>query len=54
MNTPAKNAEMLAATVSFRLSEEECRTLSAHASRENRTVSNLVRMLLRNVLQQRA
>jgi hypothetical protein len=54
MNTPTKNTEMLTATVSFRLSEEECRTLNIRADREDRTVSNLVRLLLRGVLERAA
>jgi hypothetical protein len=51
MNTPTKKTEMLSATISFRLSEEECRTLLLRADREQRTVSQLCRLLLRNVLQ---
>jgi hypothetical protein len=51
MNTQPTTSDMLTATISFRLSEDEFRTLNVRADRENRTVSNLVRMLLRNVLQ---
>lgn len=54
MNTPPKNAATLAATISFRLSEDEWKTLNVRADQEHRTVSNLCRMLLRQVLQQRA
>ena len=46
MNTQPQNTEMLTATISFRLSE-----LNVRADRENRTVSNLCRMLLRQVVQ---
>ena len=42
--------EMLSATVSFRLTDDECRTLALRADREQRTVSQLVRLLLRDVL----
>lgn len=41
----------LTATVSFRLTEDERRTLELRADREQRTVSQLVRLLLRHVLQ---
>jgi hypothetical protein len=51
MNTPTKNTDMLTATISFRLTEDECRTLAGRADREHRTVSQLVRILLRDVLQ---
>jgi hypothetical protein len=43
--------DMLTATVSFRLTDDECRTLALRADREQRTISQLVRLLLRNVLQ---
>ena len=49
MNTP-NQPDMLSATVSFRLTEDECRTLALRADREQRTVSQLVRLLLRSVL----
>jgi uncharacterized protein (DUF1778 family) len=39
--------EDLTATISFRLSEAERRTLEARASQEARTVSNFVRLQLR-------
>lgn len=45
-----KSPDLLTATISFRLSEEEFRTLNIRADREHRTVSNLCRMLLRNAL----
>jgi hypothetical protein len=43
--------DMLTATVSFRLTDDEWRTLELRADREQRTVSQLVRLLLRNVFQ---
>jgi hypothetical protein len=43
-------ADMLSATVSFRLTDDESRTLVLRAHQEQRTVSQLVRLLLRNVL----
>jgi hypothetical protein len=42
--------DMLTATVSFRLTDDEWRTLALRADREQRTVSQLVRLLLRTVL----
>ena len=39
MNTPTKITDPLTATISFRLSEDEFRTLNVRADRENRTVS---------------
>jgi uncharacterized protein (DUF1778 family) len=45
------STEMPTATISFRLSEDERRTLNVRADREERTVSNFVRLLLRYVLQ---
>lgn len=51
MNKTPNPTEMLTATISFRLTEAECRTLAVRADREQRTVSQLVRILLRNVLQ---
>lgn len=50
MNKTTNSTELLAATISFRLTEEECRTLAVRADREQRTLSQLVRLLLRNVL----
>lgn len=44
------STEMLSATVSFRLTEQELRALAVRANRERRTVSQLVRLLLRDVL----
>jgi hypothetical protein len=44
------STENLAATVSFRLTEAELRSLAVRADREQRTVSNLIRILLRDVL----
>jgi len=41
---------MLSATVSFRLTDEECRVLALRADHERRSVSQLVRLLLRYVL----
>ena len=41
--------EMLSATVLFRLTDEECRMLALRVNRERRTVSQLVRLLLRGV-----
>ena len=49
MNNP-NQTDMLTATVSFRLTDDECRTLALRAGREQRTVSQLVRLLPRNVL----
>jgi hypothetical protein len=50
-NLPLLNStENLAATVSFRLTDEECRVLALRADSEQRTVSLLVRLLLRDVL----
>jgi uncharacterized protein (DUF1778 family) len=43
--------EDLTATISFRLSEAERRTLAERASREERTVSNFVRQQLRRLLE---
>ena len=45
MNTRANSTEMPSATVSFRLTEEEWRTLALRADREQHTVSQLVRLL---------
>lgn len=45
-----KPTDMLAATCSFRLTDAECCLLNERARREDRTVSNLVRLLLRDVL----
>jgi uncharacterized protein (DUF1778 family) len=42
--------EDLTATISFRLSEAERRTLAERASQEARTVSNFVRLHLRSLL----
>ena len=42
---------MLTAAVSFRLTEDERRTLALRADREQRTIPQLVRLLLRHVLQ---
>lgn len=39
MNSHTKNTEMLTATISFRLTENECRTLAVRADREQRIVS---------------
>ena len=39
--------DLLTATISFRLSEDEWNTLNIRADREHRTLSNLCRMLLR-------
>jgi len=41
---------MLSATCSFRLTAAESRVLADRARRDTRTVSNLVRLLLRDVL----
>ena len=48
MNTP-RPTDTLAAHVSFRLTEDECRTMVLRADRERRTVSQLVRVPLKNV-----
>jgi hypothetical protein len=45
-----KTADMLTQTLSFRLTDDECRALVVRAEREQRTVSQLVRVLLRDVL----
>jgi len=49
MPTPQKTTDLLPATISFRLSEEEFRTLNIRADHEHRTVSNLCRRLLRTI-----
>jgi hypothetical protein len=41
-------------TISFRLTDDECRTLALRADREQRTVSQLARPSLRDVLQNAA
>lgn len=48
---PTNSTDRLTATISVRLTEDECRTLAVCPDREQRTVSQLVRLLLRNVLQ---
>jgi hypothetical protein len=45
------STENLAATISFRLTDEECRALALRAGVEQRTLSQLIRMLLRTVMQ---
>ena len=45
-----KPTDMLTATCSFRLTDAESSVLAERARREDRTVSNLVRLLLRNVV----
>jgi hypothetical protein len=50
MPTPTNSTDLLTATISFRLSEDEYRSLNSRADREHRTVSNLCRMLLRNIV----
>ena len=42
-----KPTDMLTASVSCRVTEDESRTLALRADREQRTVSQLVRLLLR-------
>ena len=54
MPTPTKSTALLTATISFRLSEDEWKALNVRADRENRTVSNLCRMLLRTTVQPHA
>ena len=49
MNT-TKNTERLTATISFRLTDEECRTLAGRANSEERTISQLVRLLSRDAV----
>jgi hypothetical protein len=43
MNT-TKPTDTFTATLSFRLTEDECRTLALRADREQRTLSQLVRI----------
>jgi hypothetical protein len=49
MNDSPNPTDMLSATVSFPLTSDECRTLALRAEREHRTVSQLVRLLFRDV-----
>ena len=46
-----KTDDMLTETISFRLTDDESRILAVRADREQRTVSQLVRLLLRSALQ---
>jgi hypothetical protein len=50
MKTNTNSTDLLTATISFRLSEDEYRSLNSRADHEHRTVSNLCRMLLRTVV----
>jgi hypothetical protein len=52
MKTTTKPVENLTATISFRLTDNECYALAVRADREQRTLSQLVRLLLRGSLQQ--
>jgi hypothetical protein len=44
------STDNLAATASFRLTDEECRVLAFRSNRERRTVSQPLRLLLRELL----
>ena len=47
----ARATDTLTATVSFRLTEDEGRTLALRADGQQRAVSQLIRLLLREALQ---
>jgi hypothetical protein len=49
-NSKNNSTEILASAISFRVSDEECRALAARAKLEQRTLSQMVRVLLRIVM----
>ena len=51
--TDTTNHDLLSATVSFRVTEAECRALMERAHRAERSVSNFVRQQLHRLLEPR-